>query len=339
MNLASNSLSLPSRISIVVFSFGVLLRLVSAIWPESFWYDEMITLYFARLPVAESFFIDNHPPTFFLLLKLWVWLIGNIDNNSEPILRLLPFLISTVGLAAVFHGWKSWGVRVAMAINPASIFFASEVRNHSLFELMSILFALQATKVWTERGEPIQISNYLILGLAGVGLLLSHFLGIVLILSFLFLIAGSTFAAERSLGQISKFLIAMAFICGFGWILETYWIRAEYLNWLTEFHRGSVWVLITEPLLVVGSYSRVWTVLFLSGLLALVMRGGPSANFYAKWSLAFFFCIFVTEIVFNRSLGFRKFMIPGHVLASVALGLGLLDISFPLHCYLESESR
>lgn len=325
MKLASSRLRTPSRVGVLLFSLGFVLRLVSAVWPESFWFDEMITLYFARLPVAESFFIDNHPPTFFLLLKAWVWLIGNIDSNSEPILRLLPFLISVAGLAAVFCGWKSWGVRIAMTLNPASIFFASEVRHHSLFELTTVLFILQATRVWTKRNEPIQNFEIWLLALAALALLSSHFLGVVLILSFLFLLTLSTFSQKKSWLQISIYVFAMFAVCCLGWILENYWIRAEYLDWLTQFHDGSLWVLLKEPLLVVGSYSRLWTLLSVGALLAIALRGQTSARFYSQWFLAFFICTVATEIVFNRSLGFRKFMIPGHVLASVALGLGAID--------------
>jgi hypothetical protein len=169
MNLAFSSLSRANVFSFALFGLGVLLRLTSALWPESFWFDEMITLYFAKLPVAESFFIDNHPPTFFLLLKLWVSLVGPLDHNSEPVLRLLPFFISVLGLAAVFGGWSSWGVRIAMVLNPASIFFASEVRHHSLFELMSILFVLQASKVWMLRGKPEVNLSVFHLGDCGFG--------------------------------------------------------------------------------------------------------------------------------------------------------------------------
>lgn len=325
MNLAFSSLSRANVFSFALFGLGVLLRLTSALWPESFWFDEMITLYFAKLPVAESFFIDNHPPTFFLLLKLWVSLVGPLDHNSEPVLRLLPFFISVLGLAAVFGGWSSWGVRIAMVLNPASIFFASEVRHHSLFELMSILFVLQASKVWMLRGKPEVNSQYFILAIAALGLIASHFLGVVLILSFLLLFLFSSLSFEKSPKAVGASLVVIAMVSIVGWGLEHFWIRADYLSWLTEVHQGSWWLLLKEPLLVVGSYSRVWTICLLVALAVVIWRSGLQTNFYAKWTFAFFICIFITEVVFDRSLGFRKFMIPGHILMSVALGLGAVE--------------
>lgn len=325
MNLAFSDRSAFRSFSFWLFLIGFALRLISALWPESFWFDELFTVHFAKLPLAESLFLDNHPPTFYVLLKGWLAVLGELNSDSEPLLRLLPFAISILGLLIFFKCFTSLGARVAMALNPASIFFASEVRHHSLFELMSIVFIVQAkllldASATDAKSSESRRSAYWFFSAASVGLILSHFLGVVLILSFLGLwVLKVEKIGVRSNRRIWIIAAAVA-VCGLGLAIEKFWIHSNYLGWLSMVHRDAPWHRLTEPLMVLGSYSRVWTFLMVVATIGVAYRGSENCRMYATWLLIFILGIYSTEIIFNRSLGFRKFMIPGHILGSIALG-------------------
>ncbi|MDH5678029.1 MAG: glycosyltransferase family 39 protein [Nitrospinota bacterium] len=117
---------------------------------ESFWYDEGLSDWFSRLPLAtlwgEVPGYEIHPPLFYTLLKGWSALFG----NSEAGLRSMSALLGTATIPLVYalgrlaggesRGYSTGVVAAAIfALAPIQIAYAQDARPYTLLVFATTL--------------------------------------------------------------------------------------------------------------------------------------------------------------------------------------------------------
>jgi len=140
----------PHR-ALLLAAFGVVssIYIVLRLWhigTYSLWCDEAFSVFVAKSQWRELFrqvVIDRvHPPLFYMLLKLWIGVIG----ASLARLRLFSVLFSVLTLIPLWNCMKqvrlSMELRIALllaiACNPFLIFYSQEVRMYSLLCFLSV---------------------------------------------------------------------------------------------------------------------------------------------------------------------------------------------------------
>jgi uncharacterized membrane protein len=128
-----------------ILLLAALLRMIY-IGNHSFWLDELFSLKFASYSLPALFRevanFDNHPPTYYLLLHVWIQLFG----DSELSLRTPSAIFSVLSVYFTFRvGELLFDRRVAsiaallLALSGFSIYYAQEARMYSLLALASVL--------------------------------------------------------------------------------------------------------------------------------------------------------------------------------------------------------
>ena len=131
---------------ILILILGVFLRLINL--DQSLWLDEAISTLAARdysyYAITFDFLkIDNHPPLFYLLLKLW----GEVLGFTDWVLRMLPV---TLGSVLIFISYKltykiskekNLAIIVSLLISssPLLVYFSQEVRMYMLITLLAMI--------------------------------------------------------------------------------------------------------------------------------------------------------------------------------------------------------
>ncbi len=169
-NVQSVILTRPGQTALILTGFGLVLRLIG-LGSRPLWFDEIISAVYARQDWADLFRLnagDNHPPGYYLALKLWITLFGQADW----VVRLLS------ALPAVAAIWLVWlvgrrifaaqpGVVLAAtaltAFSPFEIYFSQEARNYSTLEFLALL----ATFFWLRALAGNRWRDWLGMGLAG----------------------------------------------------------------------------------------------------------------------------------------------------------------------------
>lgn len=131
----------------VIFLLAFVLRLINI--NQSFWLDEAISAVAAKnYSFYDIVFVflkgDNHPPLFYLLLRLW----GLIFGFSDIALRMLPIICGTLTVVASYFFFKKisqnnyWITMVGtflLAISPLHIYYSQEVRMYPVITLLAVL--------------------------------------------------------------------------------------------------------------------------------------------------------------------------------------------------------
>jgi hypothetical protein len=160
MHSSQDSLAIPAGkaqvskgqyllVGIVLLALGVRLARLAF---QPLWWDEGWSVYFATTPVDNLMAltaVDIHPPLYYLLLHLWIGLVG-----AGPLtLRLLSVLIGTATIPLLYLvGKRLFGARAGtlaallLAVSPFHIYYSQEVRMYGLVTLLGLAafwFALQ----------------------------------------------------------------------------------------------------------------------------------------------------------------------------------------------------
>ena len=131
------------------------LRVWLALYPEPLWYDEGFSVVVAQLPWRRMLAAtagDVHPPTYYVLLKVWLRLTAALGWPVSPAARLMSVLFSVAALG-LFWLWLSrltlpQGQRklvlMVAAYMPGLVFYAAEARMYSVLTtfVMAALYAL-----------------------------------------------------------------------------------------------------------------------------------------------------------------------------------------------------
>ncbi len=150
---------------------GLLMRLVG-LGARPLWFDEVISAVYARQDFPTLLQLnagDNHPPGYYLALKIWLGLFGT-DDTVVRLLSVGPGVVSIwlvwlIGRRLLPNMPGAALVATALtALSPFQIYFSQEARNYSILEMAVLL----ATFFWLRALETNRWLDWLGLGLAGV---------------------------------------------------------------------------------------------------------------------------------------------------------------------------
>ncbi len=130
-------------LSLILF-VGFFLRIYN-LGKYSFWYDEALSLIFAKEITLKNIFefgtYCTNPPLFFLVLKPWIYFL-----HSEFSIRLLTLFFGVLSIAAIYKiasrlFSKSVGLisSFIMAVSPLHIYYSQELRAYSLVTFLSLM--------------------------------------------------------------------------------------------------------------------------------------------------------------------------------------------------------
>ncbi len=114
---------------------------------QSLWYDEALSLHYARLPwldLSRSVAHSDHPPLYFLALSAWTRLVG----TSEWAVRFLSLAggVLTVPLTARLARDLRWpgalGAATGVALSPFLIWYSQEARAYTWFTVAVLVSSL-----------------------------------------------------------------------------------------------------------------------------------------------------------------------------------------------------
>jgi mannosyltransferase len=111
----------------------------------SFWMDEGLSVGIATQPFLDipgTLRQDGSPPLYYLLLHVWMNVVGDSEGRTQGLSVLIALLAVPGGLWA---GWSLFGRRAGLicaglaAVNPFLTQYAQETRMYSLMVLLSLL--------------------------------------------------------------------------------------------------------------------------------------------------------------------------------------------------------
>ncbi len=121
---------------------------------QPLWWDEGWTVYFATsdiLSMMARTAIDIHPPFYYLLLHLWVLLLG----PSPFAIRFFSLLVGVLSVTVIFLVARrlfnpSIGLLAALvwAVAPFPIYYSQEARMYALVTFLGLLSTLFALQIW-----------------------------------------------------------------------------------------------------------------------------------------------------------------------------------------------
>ena len=150
---------------------GIVARFVQR---SPLWLDEALSVNISRLPVSDlldALRHDGHPPLYYLLLHVWMELVG----ESDVAVRALSGIISVATLPLAWIAGRRlagtagarWAV-VALALSPFAVRYGTETRMYSLVMLLVLAGYLLLTDAlqrpaWWRLGGLALISGLLLL--------------------------------------------------------------------------------------------------------------------------------------------------------------------------------
>jgi uncharacterized membrane protein len=140
-----------------------------------------------------------HPPEYYLLLWLWIKILG----NSETAVRLLSVLLGTIFLALLFGVMRRFATAtmalfaiLICAVSPFFVLYGGQVRPYSLIACLSLLSLYLLLR---HREHPHAKRWGILYGLSCAGLIYSQFLGAFILLPEFVAILISRVPAKRRL--------------------------------------------------------------------------------------------------------------------------------------------
>lgn len=150
---------------------------------ESLWVDEIYSYRQALKPIANiiaNASADVHPPTYYILLRLWVLVFG----TSEAALRSCSAFLGVIAVPFMYLlGKRLWNARLGLfaafllTISHFHIHYSQETRNYTYLVLVVLLGMLAFVRLLDEvreHGKPTRQTIILYI-LANTLLLYSHF--------------------------------------------------------------------------------------------------------------------------------------------------------------------
>ncbi len=226
---------------------GAALRLFQ-IGDQSFWYDELFTLFFSRLDLAEMVTKtaqDIAPPLYYLIVHLALQF-----GSDETAVRLPSFFFSvaTIPLMNIvarrlFDERIALVSAVGLALNPLHVFYAQEARMYAVLGFLTLAAVLFFHRAWFEGG----FSNWALFALAQTLALYTHSLaGLILFALDVFVLFKRGELRERWQGLgLAHLFIAIAFLPWLGILLQQA-VRVREGFWAST---STPLVLVTTPYL------------------------------------------------------------------------------------------
>ncbi len=133
-----------------IMLLGLALRLHDLL-AQSLWLDEAMSLYWASLPAGEvlarlmALSGDPHPPLYYLILKVWIAVLGDgeVAVKALSVAAGLAIIPLTYGLGRRLFGRRTGLLAALMAAaSPLLVWYAQEVRMYSLLTALTLAAAL-----------------------------------------------------------------------------------------------------------------------------------------------------------------------------------------------------
>lgn len=256
-------------LGLLLFSFLLRYTAIHA----RYWIDEGLSVGIARHPLTEIPGLlrqDGSPPLYYLLLGVWIRLIGDGEARTHALSLIFALLTVPAGFAAaraLFSERAAWFTAVIAALIPFLSFYAQETRMYSLVVLLSMV-AAGAYALAFIQGRRRWIGAFV---LSGTALIYTHNWG-------LYLLAGSAIALIPLLR--SRVVALRDALLGYGGI------AVLYLPWVPTLlyqagHTGAPWSTAPSLIDLPGALAEV-----LGGAgpaVALLLAGGSGA--VALWAL------------------------------------------------------
>lgn len=228
--------SVSERQRIVAGLLGLLLLsflLRSTAIHARYWIDEGLSVGIAQHPLTEVPGLlrqDGSPPLYYLLLGIWIRLIGDGEARTHALSLIFALLTVPAGFAAaraLFSERAAWFTAVIAALLPFLSYYAQETRMYSLVVLLSMLVASTYALAFIQ-GRRRWIGAFV---LSGTAVIYTHNWG-------LFLLAGSAMALIPLLR--SRVVPLRDALLGYGGI------AVLYLPWVPTLlyqagHTGAPW--------------------------------------------------------------------------------------------------
>ena len=152
-------------ILLALILLGTILR-IYGLGAKSIWYDEAVSI--ANAEKDLTFFIDSsfcYKPVYFMLLKIWMSLFG----AGKIIARLLSVIFGVISIFLIYRIAKMlFNQKIGLisafilAISCFHIYHAQQIRQHSLFTLLTLLSFFFFLKIITKPASSHFIFNTLI---------------------------------------------------------------------------------------------------------------------------------------------------------------------------------
>ena len=141
---------------------------------DSLWFDEAVSLDYARWPVSHPQHWNNGMALFHSILHVWIRVAG----ESEAALRFPSALFGVaavallIGLVRRTNGWTAaLAAGLMLAVAWRHVYYGQEARSYSLFIMLAVLATLLLVR-FLERPSPGRLIAY---GVALVALAYSHY--------------------------------------------------------------------------------------------------------------------------------------------------------------------
>lgn len=111
----------------------------------SFIPDEMHAIDYATHGFAGGFFWDNSPPLYYLILRIYLGLVGYSEFGARSLSVIFSVAATFLWCRFGKNRWGSlglWTFGIAHALLPISIYFSRITRTYALFELASTLMLI-----------------------------------------------------------------------------------------------------------------------------------------------------------------------------------------------------
>lgn len=219
------------------------LALVLRVWRLSYknlGLDESTSWYLATSPVSHlvAWTADDvHPPLYYLLLKVWLWIFG----DSLAALRGLSVLSSLIALYLLFRLIEGampravcYAVLLWCTLAPLSLYQAQETRMYAP-ATAAVLAACLAYRRWIESGGTRRSAVVLYAILVTVALYLHYYTAFAIVAIWLhFLIVGARTAAPDRTFAVWK-----------AWVVAHVGVAIAYAPWIVaavaQVRRGQAW--------------------------------------------------------------------------------------------------
>lgn len=242
--------------AIGIICLGLSLRLMGL--NKGIWLDEYSSLY----RVSEKFSVEgfrsyNHPPFYFILLKLW-----SLINLTEPFLRLLSVIFGIGTIVVVIKWIKQYsnlaGILAGLccATMPGILRYSQEIRGYSLLLFVTALSFLFVSNLFA---KPEKLFGYVGLASSLIVAVSTHLIGVILIPSICLFIAMSIPDRRKLLSF--KLILAIGIPCAL-FILEYFFFMSPGISSNTEnwwMPRVTIQLILYVTAYLLGASSLSWS--------------------------------------------------------------------------------
>jgi uncharacterized membrane protein len=166
-----------------ILVLAAILRLWN-IGSESAWIDEAYSITLAghsMLDILKGTAADQHPPLYYLLLKVWM-----LFGSGITYARFLSVIIGVINVGQILHfGNRTAGITIGLlagllvAISPMHVWYSQEIRMYIL--LVTLTTASTAALWWALKGNrPLRWISYIIFSILA---LYTHYFAVFILLA------------------------------------------------------------------------------------------------------------------------------------------------------------